>query len=148
MAQTNALFSNPEEHPGYYLWQSSMRWHKVMNQELQKLSLTYTQYIILFTINRLNETSSSITQVSIASVCCIDTMMVSKVLKTLVNKKLVSRKESPNDTRAKLVSLTSTGTSLLTQAMVSIELVDEQFFDALGNFSDSFYNALELLSDQ
>jgi DNA-binding MarR family transcriptional regulator len=143
---TSTLFSNSEEHPGYYLWQTAMRWQKTMNQELLAHSLTYTQYIILFTIHRLKDESEPLTQVTIASVCSIDTMMVSKVLKTLIEKKLVTRKESKIDTRAKIVSLTVLGESTLRHANISVESADSQFFATLGNFSESFFSALEQLS--
>lgn len=140
------LFSNSEEHPGYYLWQTAMRWQKEMNQVLTDFSLTYTQYIILFTIHRLKNHDTPISQVTIAAVCNIDTMMVSKVLKTLIKKAMVSRKESKIDTRAKIVTLTAFGESTLLQANVAIESAEETFFQSLGNFSDSFYSALEQLS--
>lgn len=143
---TSTLFSNSEEHPGYYLWQTAMRWQKTMNQELFAHSLTYTQYIILFTIHRLKNELEPLTQVTIALVCSIDTMMVSKVLKTLIEKKLVTRKESKIDTRAKIVSLTALGESTLRQANISVESADAQFFATLGNFSESFFSALEQLS--
>lgn len=143
---TTSLFSNSEEHPGYYLWQTAMRWQKEMNQVLTDFSLTYTQYIILFTIHRLKNDDTPITQVTIASVCNIDTMMVSKVLKTLIKKAMVSRKESKIDTRAKIVTLTAFGESTLLQANVAIESAEETFFQSLGNFSDSLYSALEQLS--
>jgi DNA-binding MarR family transcriptional regulator len=72
--------------------------------------------------------------------------MVSKVLKTLIKKAMVSRKESKIDTRAKIVSLSAFGESTLLQANVAIESAEETFFQSLGNFSDSFYSALEQLS--
>lgn len=143
---TTTLFSNSEEHPGYYLWQTAMRWQKEMNQVLTEFSLTYTQYIILFTIHRLKNQDTPISQVTIASVCNIDTMMVSKVLKTLIKKAMVTRKESKIDTRSKIVTLTPSGESTLLQANVAIESAEEVFFQSLGNFSDSFYSALEQLS--
>ena len=58
-------------------------------------------------------------------------MMVSKVLRTLEEKKFITRQEHPTDTRAKVIKLSLSGESVLQKALISVETSDVDFFNVL-----------------
>ncbi|MBV8886932.1 MAG: hypothetical protein JO235_23465 [Chroococcidiopsidaceae cyanobacterium CP_BM_RX_35] len=60
--------------------------------------------------------------------CKIDVMQISQVARKLEVKKLVNRSAHPTDTRAKMLTLTPTGTKTLRQALPLIEQLDAEFF--------------------
>lgn len=62
-----------------------------------------------------------------------DRMMVSKVLRTLEEKKFISRLERPSDTRAKAIRLTNECVRVLQKALTAVENTDINFFSVLGN---------------
>ena len=60
-------------------------------------------------------------------------MVVSKLLKKLVNIGLVIRYEDKNDSRDKIVSLTKSGTSLAQVLLPIVERINKEFFGVIGN---------------
>ena len=58
-------------------------------------------------------------------------MTVSQVVKLLLKKKLVERREHPKDSRSKIVSLSESGFSILNRALPLVEAVDQEFFGKL-----------------
>ena len=87
------------------------------------------------------------TQVDIANISNADRMMVSKVLRTLEDKKFIVRYEHPTDTRAKVIKLTNKGEEVLQKAIVKIENTDLEFFSAINtNLKDFNNNMIKLIS--
>jgi DNA-binding MarR family transcriptional regulator len=80
----------------------------------------------------------SITQrmVSVHSGC--DKMMVSKVLRTLEEKKLILRKDHVSDTRSKSLLITTKGMDLLKAATPAFLQAESLFFESLGKKEKSF----------
>lgn len=125
-----------------------MLWQRTVKRELDKLGLTHTQFVLLATLAWLSKTSDSVTQVEIANHSKTDRMMVSKVLRTLEDKGLIARKEHATDTRAKSVSLTPNGESILQKALTTVEQVDIDFFSKLGEEEAAFNSGmLKLISE-
>lgn len=125
-------FKKAEESSGFLLWQLTMLWQRKIKKELDKLDITHTQFVLLATIAWLSKSNSNISQVEIANHSKTDRMMVSKVLRTLIDKNMIERKEHPNDTRAKTIKLSSKGASVLQKALLIVEKTDLQFFSKLG----------------
>jgi len=65
-------------------------------------------------------------------------MMVSKVLRTLEEKKFITRQEHETDTRAKTIQLTKTGSETLQKAIIKVENADKDFFSAIETNLSSF----------
>ncbi|HHG84581.1 MAG TPA: MarR family transcriptional regulator [Bacteroidetes bacterium] len=128
----NFHFKRPEESPGYLLWQVTMSWQRKIKKELDKLEITHTQFVLMAALAWLLKQRDTVTQVEIAKHSNTDRMMVSKVLRTLQKKGLITRKEHETDTRAKKISLTAAGSAILKQALFSVEKVDVEFFSVLG----------------
>ena len=122
------IFKSPDTSPGYLLGQLTLLWQRKLKKVLDPLDLTHTQFILLTSIAWLTNKSENITQVEIANLNNFDRMMVSKVLRTLENKKLITRKEHSTDTRAKIVKLTTNGKKILQTALTKVENADIEFF--------------------
>lgn len=121
-------FKNTQDSPGYLLWQVTMLWQRRIKKELDKLGITHTQFVLMSVLAWLSKNNNTVTQVDIAQHSQTDRMMVSKVLRTLESKGLVSRIGHPKDTRANVVILTEKGLDILQEAIVVVESVDNHFF--------------------
>lgn len=126
-------FSSPNDSPGYLLGQLTLLWQRKQKKVLDPLNLTQTQFVLLAALGWLSRENDHVTQVDIANQGNADRMMVSKVLRTLEEKKFISRQEHPTDTRAKVIKLTDGGAKVLQQALTTIEQADMEFFSALGD---------------
>ena len=129
----SAIFSytQPEENNGYLLWQVSMRWQLRMNQQLDEVGVTLTQFSLLAALYWLNLQGELVTQQRLATYANTDKMMTSKVLQTLEKKGLVDRLANPQDGRARQLRLTAAAEELLRQANEIVEQVDRAFFGPL-----------------
>jgi DNA-binding MarR family transcriptional regulator len=141
-------FKKPEDSPGYLLGQVTMLWQRKLKRVLDPLDLTHTQFVLLCALAWLSKESDKVTQVDIANQSNADTMMVSKVLRTLQDKKFITRHEHPTDTRAKTIKLTTDGEAVLQKAIILVENADLAFFDKLGGDVEAFnLTMLELISE-
>ena len=131
-------FKGPHESPGYLLGQLTQLWQRRQRRVLDPLNLTPTQFVILAAVGWLAKGREAVTQTDIANQSNTDTMMVSKVLRTLETKRYISRREHPVDTRAKVIALTEEGATLLQQALRVVEDTDLEFFSVLGEELPAF----------
>jgi DNA-binding MarR family transcriptional regulator len=129
-------FKSPEESPGYLLGQITTLWQRKQKRALDPLDLTQTQFVLLTALAWLSKENDNVTQIDIANQGNADRMMVSKVLRTLEAKKFVTRKEHQTDTRAKSISLTSSGASVLQKALTAVENADLEFFSLDKDITD------------
>ncbi|MBI1185370.1 MarR family transcriptional regulator [bacterium] len=141
-------FKSPEESPGYLLGQLTTLWQRKQKKVLDPLNLTQTQFVLLAALGWLSREKESVTQVDIANQGNADRMMVSKVLRTLEEKKFISRQEHPTDTRAKVIKLTDEGAKVLQKALTAVENADIDFFSVLGNDLKVFNQYMINLSNQ
>ncbi len=138
-------FTNPDESSGYLLWQLTMLWQRKIKKELDPLDITHTQFVLLASLAWLAKTNEVVTQVDIANHSNTDRMMVSKVLRTLQDKKYITRQEHETDTRAKKIHLTKQGQFLLQKALITVEKVDLHFFSVLHAHTKSFNSNMKKL---
>lgn len=141
-------FKKPEDSPGYLLGQLTMLWQRKQKRVLDPLDLTHTQFVLLCALAWLSRESDQVTQVDIANQGNADRMMVSKVLRTLEEKKFITRHEHPTDTRAKTIRLTPEGEKVLQKAIVCVETADLDFFDKLGTDITSFNSKMAALIEE
>ncbi len=141
-------FKSPEESPGYLLGQLTTLWQRKQKKVLDPLNLTHTQFVLLAALGWLSIENDNVTQVDIANQGNADRMMVSKVLRTLEEKKFISRQEHQTDTRAKVIKLTSEGAKVLQKALTAVENADIDFFSVLGNDLTIFNQNMINLSKQ
>ncbi|QKZ13413.1 MarR family winged helix-turn-helix transcriptional regulator [Spirosoma sp. KUDC1026] len=141
-------FKKPEDSPGYLLGQLTMLWQRKQKRVLDPLDLTHTQFALLCALAWLSRESDKVTQVDIANQSNADTMMVSKVLRTLAEKKFITRHEHPTDTRAKIIRLTPDGELILQKAIISVETADQDFFHTLETDLTTFNSTMVGLIEQ
>jgi DNA-binding MarR family transcriptional regulator len=141
-------FKKPEDSPGYLLGQLTMLWHRRLKRVLDPLNLTHTQFALLCALAWLCRDNDVVTQVDIANQSNADRMMVSKVLRTLEDKKFITRHEHPTDTRAKTIRLTATGEKTLQRAVISVETADLEFFSNLDINLKTFNSNMQVLIAQ
>jgi DNA-binding MarR family transcriptional regulator len=141
-------FKKPEDSPGYLLGQVTMLWQRKQKRVLDPLDLTHTQFALLCALAWLSRENDKVTQVDIANQGNADRMMVSKVLRTLEEKKFITRHEHPIDTRAKTIKLTPHGETVLQKAIICVETVDLDFFNKLGTDLTTFNSKMLALIEQ
>jgi DNA-binding MarR family transcriptional regulator len=121
-------FAAPEESAGYLLWQVTHAWQRQVEVALLELDITHLQFVIMAGIGWLTQVDSLLTQVQLAQFCKIDVMQISQVVRKLESKGFIQRDPHPSDTRARVLTLTSTGEKVLQQALPLIEQLDALFF--------------------
>ncbi len=131
-------FKSPNDSPGYLLAHVTMLWQRKQKKALDPLDLTHTQFVLLASLSWLSRESDAVTQVDIANQSNADRMMVSKVLRTLEEKKFITRQEHERDTRAKTIRLTNAGRDTLQQAIIQVENADKIFFATIEAHLPSF----------
>jgi DNA-binding MarR family transcriptional regulator len=141
-------FKSPNESPGYLLGQLTLLWQRKQKKVLDPLDLTQTQFTLLCALAWLSNNTNNVTQVEIANQTNFDRMMVSKVLRTLEEKKFVTRQEHETDTRAKTIRLTDIGEMVLQKAIIEIENADLDFFASLENKLSTFNKNMVQLIDK
>lgn len=141
-------FKTPNESPGYLLGQLTLLWQRKLKKVLDPLNLTQTQFALLAALGWLSRDNENVTQVDIANQGNADRMMVSKVLRTLEDKKFIIRQEHPTDTRAKVIKLTKDGAKVLQNALIAVENADIDFFSVLGSDLTMFKQNMILLIKQ
>lgn len=141
-------FKSPNDSPGYLLGQVTIVWQRKLKKVLDPLDLTQTQFVLLAAVGWLSEQSDSVTQIDIANQSNSDRMMVSKVLRTLEDKKFITRHEHQTDTRAKVIKLTNEGINVLQKAIIEVENTDLDFFSTLEEKLTSFNKNMIQLIDK
>ena len=145
--ETVFIYSLPEDSSGFLLWQVSNLRHKLINVELQKLDLTYVQFIIMSSLLWLNQRNGNINQITLVKFAKLDKSMTSSVLKTLIEKQLIGRVEDKIDTRAKLIYVTENGKQKLKEALKIAYDFDLKFFGFKQTKSSDFNQQLMKIID-
>ncbi|MDP8170942.1 MarR family transcriptional regulator [Pasteurella skyensis] len=146
----NKVFSvdTPSESTGFLLWKTTNLWQREIKRALVKYDLTHTQFVILASAYWLSTVHKDVTQVEIANFIDIDKMMTSNVIRKLIDKGLIIRKEHHLDTRAKVVKLTEKGVEILKKSMVEVERFDHLFFGKMSDQNQFNSELIRLLNKQ
>lgn len=125
-------FDQPEDSPGFSLWQVSVLWQRKIKAALDEYNIAHSSFVIMAVLHWLGTKNHQPTQVTIVKLTKLDKMTVSKMLKILAHEGYVQRTENTNDTRAKTVKLTKSGQELVKTLVPIVESVDKQFFDKIN----------------
>ncbi|MDR2038318.1 MAG: MarR family transcriptional regulator [Bacteroidales bacterium] len=123
---------SPDNSTAYLIVRLSNAHQRRINNDLSAVGLTFSQFVLLSGIHWLEYMKQETTQVALGEVVKFDKSTVSSVLKTLVGKELVTRKEHPVDTRAKILGLTPDGLTLLKQAIPIVNNADRELYENKG----------------
>ena len=134
-------YKSANDATGFLLWKTHNYWQREIKKCLNEFDLTHTQFVVLANTQWLINHNGEVTQVEIARHAQIDVMMTSNVIRALMKKDILQRKEHTKDTRAKLVSLTNKGIIVLNKSVKAVEKFDRQFFNKLED-SEKFNREL------
>lgn len=122
-----SIYKGPKQSPGFLLWRVSTSWRGRIEAVLKTYGLTHPQFVILAATGWLTKDGKLTTQALIGKLVGLDPNTTSQVIKGLEQKELIKREKS-TDGRAKNVSLTSQGATVLSGAMPAVEKADAEFF--------------------
>lgn len=123
---------SPDQSTAYLIVRLANAHQRRINNDFSPLGLTYSQFILLSGIYWLEYKDKETTQVALGDLVKFDKSTVSSVLKTLIAKKLVARREHPVDTRAKILKLTPGGISLLEKSLPIVNTADKELYQDKG----------------
>ncbi len=132
MANSSFGYDKAGDSPGFLLWQTTMSWQRLLKAALEPYNVSHAQFVILAILLWFEENNYDTTQGLIVSWSKLDKMTVSKSLKKLSGLGLVLRSEHESDSRAKSVSLTVDGRTLIQKLIPIVEGIDEEYFSVLS----------------
>jgi DNA-binding MarR family transcriptional regulator len=128
-------FDQPEDSPGFLLWQTTITWQRLIKKALDPFQISHAQFVILAITMWFESNNQDVSQSSIIRQSKLDKMTVSKSLKKLVAEGYVKRMEHKEDTRAKAVLLTNKGKVLIAKLVPIVEKIDDEFFSSIKKSS-------------
>lgn len=137
----------PSASLGYQLWQAGLRWQRVLAAALRPLDLTPTRFAVLgglYWLTRDGQEPPS--QVQLARQACLDPVMTSKIVRTLVEEGLVRRRDDPADSRAYRLTLTAAGRARAARGVEALLAAEGEFFGSLGLDLLRLREAMEAIS--
>ena len=138
----NVSLGAPENAVGFVMWRIVARYQREIDRALAPDNLTNLQFITLALVGWFGRESTPVTQIELARSAGIHPMQVSQTLKALETKKLILRRRSKSDTRAKRVEVTSLGLKTLRIALPKVIAVQGQLFGAAGRPGGSLLEQL------
>ncbi len=137
-----ATLGAPENAVGFVMWRIVARYQREVDRALLPVNLTYLQFVTLALVAWFGREQAPATQIELAGSAGIHPMQVSQTLKTLESKKLISRRLSKSDTRAKRVEVSSAGFKTLQEAFPKVIAVQSQLFGEAGRLGGSLLKDL------
>ena len=120
--EKNCLRSDdPGEDLGFLIWQIMKIWQRGKHRVLDEFGLTGSQMEVLSAAYHLSEAGQEVTQIAISNMTSVDPMTTSTILRNLQKKKLINRKLSETDTRARIVEITEEGNDLFSKAITKVK---------------------------
>ncbi len=135
---------DPHTSTGLMLWRVTNAWQRAIRATLAPFELTHVQFVLLAVLAS-SERGTPVTQRDLAERAATDAMMTSQVLRALESKGLVERAAHPTDRRARVLSITPAGLTVVNRANVAVEAADADFFAALGGQVAPFTRSLGVL---
>ncbi|MFC3931908.1 MarR family winged helix-turn-helix transcriptional regulator [Streptococcus dentapri] len=138
---------NHQESTGFLFAKVYNDWHAKVKNTLKDVDLTHPQFIILSSLGALELQRDLISQVNLATFSDMDVTTVSQVLKLLLKKGLIERREHPKDSRTKVIFLTDSGREHMNRALPLVEEIDQTYFGQLGEQVTDFNQLLIKLEE-
>jgi DNA-binding MarR family transcriptional regulator len=133
---------------GFSLWQIANRWQSHVRAALKPHGLTPTQWLLLFTLVRMEKDELVVTPTLLAQALNLNTMLVSDVIKLLVNKHLVHKIKIMPDRRSFKISATAAGKITAVEAHTDVILAEKRFFRDLAQDERPVAKYLDLMKQQ
>lgn len=135
-----------QENPAYQLWLATNAWQRVVRRALQPVGLTHAQHVVLKAVWILGD-QQCVTQADVCRFASLDPNMASEVVRSLVQKGFLERREHPSDRRAHRLDLTPEGEHILKEVKRIAKPVSDAFFAPLGEQRKDLAKMLHVLVD-
>lgn len=134
---------------GFLLWQIMKIWQRGKHRMLDEFGLTASQMEVLSAVRHLSMTEKEVSQIMISNITNVDPMTTSTILRNLQKKKLITRKSSKTDTRARTVEITEDGVNILIKAKEKIEKATEKLTHSVNEeaLKRELRNLLEVITE-
>lgn len=119
---------NADDSSGLLLWQVSNLWQRKLKEYLISFNLTHSQFVLLASMYYFEEKNMELNQIRLSEHTKIDPMNTSSILENLLKRKLIKKKVSKHDSRAKSIYLTDEGKKLAIETIPIVEEFDSKFF--------------------
>lgn len=137
-----ASLGSPKRAIGFVMWRVLHHYVREVDQCLRSLSLTHLQFTTLTLVGWMVRSGRTATQAELARFGDIHPMQISKILKTLEQKRMVERTPAPGNALARHISITATGMETLRSALPRVIAVQERVFGAEGRPDGSLLSLL------
>jgi DNA-binding MarR family transcriptional regulator len=117
---------------GFLIWRLSMGWRAAMDRALEPMGLTQAQYAVLAPLHSMSSDGVRPSQRELADLTGLDTVYISKLVRTLERAGFIQRTESATDTRAVELSVTERGATTVRSASKAVLELREQLTKPLG----------------
>jgi DNA-binding MarR family transcriptional regulator len=123
-----------EEGPttGSLVWQLAMRWRTKVDRAVAPFGLTHAQYSALASLWAMTRKGLTPSQRDLADYTGLGPIYVSKLVRSLEAKGLVTRQSDLTDTRVVRLALTDHGAGTVLQAMAVVRDLDRRLTASLG----------------
>lgn len=127
------MASHPEPPAtGRLLWQVTTKWRAAVDRALAPLGLTHAQYALLGSLYGLWLSGERPSQRELADAAGLEPIYVSKLTRALERSGLLERRAHPGDPRARQLTLTEHGTTVVRQAVSIVHGLQEELTAPIG----------------
>ncbi len=140
--KTSFKHKRADDSAGFLLWKITSLWQNKLSTVLGEFGINQTQFAIMASLKWFEEHKEETTQAHLVEHSKIEKMTVSKSIRNLENKNLISRVKSETDARAINIEFTKEGTKIINQAIVAIESADDEFFSSLSSQEMKHYKSV------
>ena len=131
--ETSFKHKKADDSAGFLLWKITSLWQNRLSTVLGEFGINQTQFAIMASLKWFEEHNEETTQAHLVEHSKIEKMTVSKSVRSLENKNLISRVKSETDARAINIKFTKEGAKIINKAIVAIESADDEFFSSLSS---------------
>ena len=130
---------------GFLLWQVSKLWQHHLTLALRDLGLASTQAVMLANVLRFSEEGLPVTQSLLSKATKVDRMTASQTLRSLEQKRLITRQSSDEDLRTHQIRLTPRGREIAFETVARLAAAHEMFFRPLKREKRQMVSYLQTL---
>jgi MarR family transcriptional regulator, temperature-dependent positive regulator of motility len=141
----NEAYPDLDEKPAVLLWSVSQLWQRQRKASLKAIDLTLAQYITLACLLWFTKRNEKVTQVMLAERSKLDIMHTSRIVRTLEKKGLLTRFQSPEDSRANYLQITAQGEQVALKGSEMLNVTSNQFFKPIQDREQEFVALMKTL---
>ena len=138
--------SHPRDSVGLWFWRAFFAYQRKMEKALEAVELTHLQYAALVGAAWLEEQGGEVSQRDVVRLTGIRESQLSRMVKALCGKGMLTQREGGNDPRVRALSLTEMGWETLRTALaLNVEVQNELWplKDQKETFRETMVTSLE-----